>query len=63
MYVFVYMVFCDSTLESVVDKLNNMVIKERKFFLQFIFFYFNTRTLWEAEVVTWNRSRVYFDII
>lgn len=39
MYIFVYLVFCDSTLESVVDKLNNVVIKERKIFLQFFFLF------------------------
>jgi len=42
MSVFVYIVSCESTLESVVDKLNNLSIEVRKLFLQFIIFIVRT---------------------
>lgn len=38
MSIFVYIVSCDSTFKSVVDKLNNISIEERKLFLQLIIF-------------------------
>lgn len=61
MSVFVYVVSCDSTLELVVGKLNNILIEEKKLFLQFIIFIVITTT-WGAKVVTKNRSHIYFDI-
>lgn len=45
MPVFMYMFSYEPILESVVGKLNNIVIKERELFLKFIFFYFNNKTL------------------